>query len=357
MKGLSAVFDNTTLKDVASLHRFNLPTLRRRSMRVVVIFAFATVLFPIFVGAQATIPPKATGTIAISYVHAFVDQHLFGTGENYRILSNGVKTSDLGTLRSHAIYADFGYSITDKLAFSVSLPFIIRKYTAPENPLEPGLGKHQFKDGSIPLDDGDYHGSFQDLAFRVRYNLWTRPFYLTPFIEYNTPTNNYLFYSHAIVGNHVHQLNLGTYIGGLIDPVLPNTYVEARYAVVFPEEVLGISRTRQNADVNVTYFISPTWSAFGLLVGEVTHGGINLPQGTGLPRDTTNPLFFHHAQISRDNILNIGGGIQYAYNDTINFYGAAVHTITARNMHALKYEITAGMSWGFGGSPQRPCHC
>lgn len=325
-------------------------------MKVVLIFALAIILFPIYGSAQATVEPKGSGSITLSYQYSFVDQHLFGTGENYNTV-NGVKTSDLGTLSSHAIYADFAYSITDKVAFSVSLPFITRKYNAPDHPLAPGFGPHKLADGSIPLDDGNYHGSFQDFGFRVRYSLWTRPLYITPFIEYNTPSNNYMFYSHAIVGNHVHQLNLGTYIAGVLDPVIPNTYVQFRYAVGFPEEIVGVSRTSENAEVELGYFINPTLRAIGIVIGEVTHGGINLPNGPGLPRDTTNPLFFHHAQITRDNLLNVGGGIQYSFNNSIDFYAIGIHTITARNMHALDYEITTGMSWGFGGSPQRPCHC
>ena len=326
-------------------------------MRVVLIVALAIILFPIFGSAQAMVEPKGTGSITLSYQYAYVDQHLFGTGENYRVLSNGVQTSDLGTLSSHAIYADFAYSITDKVAFSVSLPFITRKYTAPDHPLGPGVGAHTLADGSIPLDDGNYHGSFADLGFRVRYSLWTRPLYITPFIEYNTPSNNYMFYSHAIVGNHVHQLNLGTYVAGLLDPVIPNSYFQLRYAVGFPEEIVGISRTRENAEAEFGYFINPTWRVFGTVIGEITHGGINLPNGPGFPRDTTNPLFFHHAQITRDNLLDIAGGVQYSINDRMYFYAVGTNTITGRNVHAFKYEITTGISWGFGGSPQRPCHC
>jgi hypothetical protein len=326
-------------------------------MRVVVIFAVATILFPFFISAQATIEPKGSGSFGISYQYAFVDKHLFGTGEDYRVLSNGTKTSNLGQLRSHAIFVDFGYSITDKLAFSVSLPFMTRKYTAPTEKLDPGMGAHALADGSIPLDDGNYHGSFQDFGFRVRYNLLSKSVFITPFIEYNVPSNNYMFYSHAIVGNHVKQLNLGTYVAGLLDPIIPNTIVQLRYAVGFPEEIVGVSRTRENAEVEVGYYINSSWRAFGTVIGEVTHGGIDLPKGTGSTKNTTNPLFFHHAQITRDNILNVGGGIQYSLNNSVDLYAAAVHTITARNMHALDYEITAGMSWGFGGSPQRPCHC
>src|SRR5262249_11888883 len=162
----------------------------------------------------------------------------------------------------------------------------------------------------IPLDDGHYHGSFQDLNIRVRYNAWTHPFMITPFVEYITPTNGYMFYSHAIVGNHVRQLNVGVFLGSLIDRVLPNTYIHGRYSYGFPQEILGVSRTRQNGEFEMGYFFTPSIHAFGLLIGQVTNGGIDVPEDIPVTeRVASNPVFFHHAQITRDNILDIAGGV------------------------------------------------
>lgn len=322
---------------------------------------FSVVCFslPVSGFAQVFISPKGTGTISITYQNSYVNKHLMGRGENF-LTPGGVKTSNIGDVRRQATYVDFAYSLTDRLAFSVSLPYIAAKYTAPANPPIAGFGPHFLinPDGtrSYPLDDGNYHGSFQDFDIRVRYNMWTHPLMITPFIEYVTPSNGYMFYSHAIVGNHVRELDIGTYVGSLLDPLLPNTYIQGRYSYGFPQEILGFSRRRHNAEVDVTYFIDPTIRAFGLIVGEVTNGGVNLPNDIN-PAVPTNPVFFHHAQISRDNILNVGGGLQYSLNNTVDLYGVVTHTITARNMHALDYELTIGMSWGFGGSPQRPCHC
>jgi hypothetical protein len=343
----------------------------------VCLVAAACLMFPLYGFTQAWVSPKGTGSLSVSYQNSFVDQHLFGDGQNFvyvNVAGKGqppvlVQTSNLGQVRFQSTFLDVSYSLTDKLGISASLPFIEAKYTAPSTPVTPGLGPHVLvnPDGTktIPLDDGRYHGSFQDFDIKVRYMAWTHPFVITPFVEYVQPSHGYMFYSHAVVGSHVRQLNIGTYLGGLLDPLLPNGYIQGRYSYGFPQTIIGVSRRRQNMELEVGYFVNPTIRAFGLVIGEVTKGGVNVPTDVlsfdaDRPYGFTtslNPLFFHHTQISRDNILDIGGGMTYAINDGLDLFGVVTHTITARNMHALKYGITFGMSWGFGGSPQRPCHC
>ena len=104
------------------------------------------------------------------------------------------------------------------------------------------------------------------------------------------------------------------------------------------------------------YFIKPEIRAFTVLSGQITHGGLNAPYDLGQPIPQ-NPLFFNHTQITRDNYLNLSLGGQYSINDRVDFFGVVTHMLTARNLHGLAYSLTFGFSWGFGGSPQRPCHC
>lgn len=324
-----------------------------------VLLLAACFLIPVRGRAQAWVSPRGTGSLTVSYQNTFVDKHLFGTGQDFLVVG-GVKTSDIGQVRFNSMFVDVAYSFTDRLALSVSLPYITAKYTAPASPVAPGFGPHFIinPDGthSVPLDDGHYHGGLQDFDFRVRYNAWTHPFMITPFVEYITPSHEYGFYSHSVIGNQVRQWNIGTYLGSNLDRFLPGTYIQGRYAYGIPQTILGISRRHHNAELEMGYFVNPDIHVFGILIGEVTKGGVNLPNDVS-PLLPTNPVFFHHTQISRDNILNIAGGVGYSLKDSVDFYGVLTHTLTARNMHATNYEITIGIGWGFGGSPQRPCHC
>jgi hypothetical protein len=311
---------------------------------------------------QAWVSPKGTGSFSVSYINELDNTDYFGHGEHYVLIPpnpvapNGYKLENFGELRTQGAYFDFAYSLTDKLGLTVSIPYLAPKYTAPPGETNAFFSAHHFADGSVPLDDGHYHGSFQDFGLRVRYNLATHPFLITPFVQYNQPSNGYLTYSHAIVGRHVKSIVFGSYIGSTLGGFLSNAYAQGNYALAFDEKVLNISRHRSLLEGEFGYFIRPDLRAFTILSAQITHGGLNGPYDIGLP-DPTNPLFLHHSQITRDNYLNAGFGGQYSLNDRIDFYGLVSHMITARNLHGLAYGITFGMSWGFGGSPLRPCHC
>lgn len=330
----------------------------------VVLFAFFVFQLGLVIPGhcQAWIAPKHTGSFSTSYLNEFSDKTFFGNGDTFRINPvTGVKENNSGELRTQGIYFDFAYSFTDKFAVSASIPYFTKRFTPPrgQDPFAAYAGRHLYPDGTVPLDDGNYHGSFQDIGLRLRYNLTAHPFMITPYVELNTPSHDYLFFSHATVGNHVKSLGLGSYFGGAIDRVLPNAYIQSRFGYTFDQKILDISRNRIIGDVEFGYFFTPSVRAFTILAGEVTKGGLDTPLSPsyGPPNAATNPYYFHHSQISRSNYVNLGVGGQYSINGQVDFYGLFSRTLTARNLHNVAYGITLGFSWGFGGSPQRPCHC
>lgn len=328
----------------------------------------------------AWVAPKGTGSIAVTYENNFDDGHSFGNGENYQIIHNQ-KITDGGRVRTQAIFLDLAYSITDRLALTVDVPYMQARYYNPKTvPTDPVTGKpyfnafgpHKLADGSIPIDNEKYHGGFQDLGFRLRYNLATRPFMITPFMQYNVPSHAYPYYSHAVIGNRVAEFQIGSYAGGTLGSFLPNAYVQGGYGLGFPQRIMGISRIHHHFELEGGYFITDRWRAFGILLGQVTDGGLNFVQDPasyggspvypalglpGPPYNSGNERFNHHLQIQRDSFLDFSLGAQYSLNDRVDLYGVFVRTITNRNLHIQKYGLTFGFAWGFGGSPQRPCHC
>lgn len=341
---------------------------KNRVLPVLLVCFVLELAFAVSGNCQAWISPKHTGAFSISYLNDFSNKDYFGHGENFVITPvdvtapdgtfypAGTKLDQFGEVRTQGVYLDFGYSFTDKLAVTASIPYLAPKYTVSTDATNAFFAPHRFPDGTIKLDDGHYHGSFADIGLRLRYNLTTRPFLITPYVEYNGPSNDYFFYSHGIVGRHVNSVGIGAYMGGTLGDFLPDAYIQGRYGEAFDEKILGISRHRSLLELETGYFITPSTRGFMILSGQVTHGGLNAPYDLGNPV-ASNPLFFHHTQITRDNFLNIGFGGQYSLNNRIDLFGLVAHMITARNLHGLTYGITFGMSWGFGGSPQRPCHC
>lgn len=283
--------------------------------------------------SQAWIAPKGNGAISLNYQFVQVDNHIFGFGQRL----------DRGQIFANTAIADFSYSLTDKLSVSVALPFVSSKYK--------GSNPHRIRnaDGtfSITLDDGTYHSAFQDFSFQARYNIATKPFQITPFVRAIIPSHEYPFFAHAAFGVNSRRLQLGTYAGRVLDPIFPNAYLEGRYSYTFREQILDISTNYSSGDLTLGYFVTPSVRIFGIAVGQLTHGGIDLDSIT--PTVSTNPYFFHHDRITRHNYLNLGGGASYSVNDAIEVYGAVLNTVSGRNTHAVKYGITFGISYGFQG--------
>jgi hypothetical protein len=274
--------------------------------------------------AQAWTPAQGEGSVAMAFQDTFVKYHLFTTTQ-----------LDRGHVRSQALLVDFSYGITDKLALSLSLPFIGAKY-----------------DGAFPhvatgIDaTGRYNSTFQDLRFDLRYNVAKKGFVVTPFVGTVVPSHDYTYWAHSAVGRDLRELQLGAYWAKLLDPVLPGLFITGRYSYGFVQRIIDVSHNRSNLDLELGYFAKPELRIFAVGAGQLTHGGYDYPAPELWP---TLPvaLVQHHDQIGRDNELNLGGGVAYSVTPSFDLFGSVVHTVTGRNMHELEYGATVGVSWSF----------
>ncbi|PWT90117.1 MAG: hypothetical protein C5B54_07770 [Acidobacteria bacterium] len=339
---------------------------------------------------SAWTPPKGTYSLAISYQNNFTDRHSLSDGRQYLTVL-GKKIYDIGSTRTQAAYVDLGYALTDKLSAGIDVPYMSSKYYSPKTfPEKPdgtpalSFGPHYFWEpgeaspGQKLIDNGDYHGGFQDIGFRIRYNVATNPFMITPFIQYSAPSHSYQFYSHAVYGNRVSEFQIGTFLGGFVSDKI---YLHGAYGLGFPQKIIGISRIHHHMEFESGYFVNEKIKLFGLLHAQVTNGGNELTQdpssyyklpvifeGFGFPSQcaaglspcgytSNDQVMLHHLQTQRDSFLNMSAGMEYSLNPSMSVFGVFEHTLTNRNLHILKYGLTFGVSWGFGGKAQRPCHC
>jgi hypothetical protein len=159
------------------------------------------------------------------------------------------------------------------------------------------------------------------------------------------PSNHYEFFGHAAPGEQLRELQVGVYAAKLFERGIPGTFISGRFGYGFTEKVLDISHNRSMADLEVGYFLTPSFRAFAMATGQYTHGGIDLPVG-GLP---ALPLAYRpvHDQIDRAHNLKLGAGGAYSITDSIDIFGSFVRTMAGRNDHALNRAITVGTSWSF----------
>jgi hypothetical protein len=295
-------------------------------------------------GAQAFVPPAGEGTVSFLFQNMLVRDHYLTT----------TRRDFFGPVDTNVFVLDIGYGVTDRLAVDVALPFVISNYS--------GDYPHPMPLGPPTLDDGRYHGTFQDVRLAVRYNLVGGRTAVTPFVGSFMPSHGYEYLAHSAPGRGLWEVQVGVAAATLLDRLVPGAFVQGRYSYGFVEPVVlsNIRRNanRSNADLEVGYFVTPGVRVFLLGTGQLTHGGIDFavvgpedfwPSTFALVSTSEGAdVFRNHDRIDRVNYLNVGGGASVALTDNVDFFGSYMWTAASRNGHALARAVSLGLSVGFG---------
>src|SRR5258705_1233877 len=112
--------------------------------------------------AQAWLPAQGEGAVSFVYQDLFDRYHQFP----------GIGKVDNGPTTSRSVLVDVTYGLTNRIAISFGMPWVAAKYvgSAP-HPLVDVSGPTPTFYGATPLDDGSFHGTFQDVRFDIRYSL------------------------------------------------------------------------------------------------------------------------------------------------------------------------------------------
>ena len=288
--------------------------------------------------AQAWLPAKGEGAVAILYQDVFVRDHMQAT-----------TPVDSGQIFSKTMLFDVTYGVTDNLAITFAIPWTAGRYSGTkQHPLADLSGPTPVFYGVQPLDDGTYHQTLSDIRLDVRYNITKKWMVLTPFIGTTTPSHDYVSFAHAAPGQKLKELQLGVSGAKLLDTIVPGLFVQGRYAYGFTERVLDIPHNRSDFSLELGYFATPKLRLLALGSARLTHGGIDTPPN---PRVNLPAFqFLYHDQIQRENFLNLGGGASFALSEKFDLFGSLIHTAAARNGHAIDRGISLGLSWTFSTS-------
>lgn len=279
--------------------------------------------------SQAWLPPKDTTTVSIDFQRGLVKKHLPPPEE-----------VDIGHIRWNEAILQIGYSFTDRLAVSASVPYVMSKYHGPDpHPLS-------------STDNGRSHGTWQDYRFEARYQAMRGEFAIAPFAGVTVPTHDYTYFAHSAAGRDLHETTAGMYFGvadlfahfrGCGCPT--GTYLQSRLAYSWVERVLGLRHDRVEAEVDAGYFVTDQIGVRALTTYSRTIGGI--PFDLAWYGNLNDPRYLHHDQLVAARLLNAGVGASYSVSDRFDVYGSALHTFYGRNGHRIHVTASAGVEWSF----------
>jgi hypothetical protein len=273
----------------------------------------------------AWVPPRGEGTVSFTYQTYDVAGHFDALGR---------KTTEGGTY-SQTVVTELDYGVTDTVGLSVSLPFIASKYTGHQDFL---VGGHPTHAG--PLDDGTYHGAFQDIRVEARRLLWIGPLAVAPFIGASFPTHEYETQGEAVPGRHRRDLQLGASAGADLASILPGAYLHARYAYGAAQRLRDIPFTRSNIDVEGGEAVTSRVTLRGLANWQVRHKGPVL--------DELFDDWEHHDRFIAPSYFNLGGGASFSLTTRADVYAVWVVTISGSNGAHRARTLAVGTTWGFG---------
>jgi hypothetical protein len=279
--------------------------------------------------AQAWLPPKGGGAVSLTFGDYSFDGHFAADGSR----------DPFGGTRAESLWLEGIYSLADGLALSAGLPFVTTKLTGSFPPGVP-LG---------PLDDGEYHGDFQDFRAELAFSLHQGDLGITPFVGLGVPSHEYEYVGEAVPGKGLREVHLGLAAGRSFSPALPRAYLHARYAYAFVEKVdADVGRLdRSNLDVELGYEAFSRLLLRALVRFQVTHGGLDLEDMRHHP-----DFFRSHDRAARTDYLNLGAAVAYGLSPSWDVYAIFLKTVSGENAHqsrSLSFGATYYFGGGFGG--------
>jgi hypothetical protein len=288
--------------------------------------------------AQLSVPAKGGGALTATWQTVTDHYHLNARGDRF----------DAGHISANSVQLRLDYGLTDRLALSVTAPYIEKKYEGPfphnANPYDPPGDDGHDHEHIDRLDDGHYHGTWQDLGIGLRWRWKERPWAVTPFVNYSQPSHDYTFFAHAAPGTRQKKLAVGAYVGRQFGPRFQKLYVQGSYSYTFVEEAHDISVDFSTLTAEVGYFFTPRFSARAFAIYRKTHGGLEFP--FDFP-SRTDELFLHHDQVQRIDYLNYGVGAGYRVNDRWSIAGNWMTTGWGENGHAIHNAVSIGITRSF----------
>jgi len=307
-----------------------MPRRSRADLRRVVVVAAFVIGFGSPAAAQAFIPAAGDGTVSVSY------QAIVARGQ-HSVLGESLeaRTDDLTEAHNLIWYVEYGLS--DRIAVHASLPYMAVRY---EGPLP-----------HSDLDDGTYHGSFQDFYFGTRFKLVESPrLALTPFVEAIVPSHHYESRSQSVVGRDLRALVVGAAVGGFADYLVPGLFFQTRISHAFVQEVVDIRPNRTGIDSAVGYFVTPRFAIQFVETLQVTHDGIDwlVPRGLAVHNGATltQDHRLNHDRLGRANALNLGAGVSFALTEDVEVFGTVTKVAWGENLTPPR-SVTVGMNWSF----------
>ncbi len=286
--------------------------------------------------AQAWLPYKGEGALSFAYTFYKGGDHLFPVSVDGRITrgypSDG-KRWFLGDSYGNILNLSFDYGLASRVAVSGSVAYAMTRYD----------GRAWF---NFDLDDGDWHGTFQDVGLEVRAMALQRPLVITPLVGIGAPLDNYPTSGHAAVGRGINEFRVGAYVGWQMS-FLPSAYLHGSYIYGIAEEVDNVRLKRGVLALEAGYFLPQRLSVSANASYQDTYGGLEWasadPDADAHSGGGEAPIGVNKVSATRFALFGLGAGFSVG---ELGLYASWSTTVWGENVEDTNF-LTVGTSWSF----------
>lgn len=272
----------------------------------------------------------------------------FSVGVEYQFMHTGeFKTNigpiDIGETDTHVVLLSGAASLGERWTVFGSIPYVWKRHQG-AGVHDPNVDFVAFTPSDLRLiDDGDYHGDFQDVTVGARYQAIDGPLSISPFLTFGTPMSNYATYGNAAIGKQLWELAAGASIE--FTPYFSDWHFQADISYVFSEEVLGLDLDYWFWFASASYYVTPRFVPRVFLVQREAPNALSFPEDFPLGLD--NEFFYQHDRTLKHNFLNGGIGLDYIVNDQYAILATVFKTLEADAVVEVEYAFTLGLNYRF----------
>jgi hypothetical protein len=298
----------------------------RRRLGCVIGVTASTLAAGLPAAAQPWVPAQGEGSVSIVYQNYYTLGHYDLQG----------RPNTNGATHTKAVALEIDYGLTDAVGLVIGVPFIASRYTGPPSYFVAGI-----RTVPGPLDDGRYHGAFQDFRVEIRRLFLAGSVAVTPFAAGTVPSHGYETRGEAVPGRGRAELQIGASVGLPVDRLLPGAHLHVRYGLGAAAPKNGYSAVRSLVDLEGGLNVLPRVGVRGILAWQLRNKGPLAPE---LAADWAN-----HDRYIIGNFLNAGAGLTILTTRSMDISAMWLQTMSGTNGAHRARLFTVGATWSFGG--------
>lgn len=278
------------------------------------------------------------GSISIEFQHTY-----------YHGDFDGPAGKDSGNVSYFAYELEASYFVADGWEVHLGLPYIMSQFSGNSfqrqfaHPVLSCLTPRGPTPACRPtlLDDGNYHGTFQDWTGGVRYHFDYAGVQVAPEIDLVVPSHNYQYYGSS-VGERNTRLGLGAELSHQFD--FSDFFWHAHGEYFFNTHHIGYDNDYYTLGLDAGYFFSPRLSA--KLTTDLRLGNGITDQEIGGP-PALDPVWLNHDRIRLKEHGIVGVATDYVFASNYDLQIGLSHAVWGRSNGDLEYGLDLRLTRAF----------